>query len=213
MEQVGLPPGKLILLPVINRNCIGGCRDVVPEILDELEFLRWAQVEDRGSVYVHDFEPLQVVNFDRQSAVPARFQRYSLAVRARSGEIGSRACWFRASSLGGAIHGIGIENRLVHDLKTSTSPHTAEEARSVSFVAGATDLAGLDQKHIAIAVDRDRLDVLNMPRRPPLVPVRAAGARVKMRLPSRQRIPQGRFVHPGQHQNLAIFGVLNDCWN
>jgi hypothetical protein len=160
------------------------------------------------------FEPRPIIRFGEQSVVPARFFRQDSLLHLRaSREIGSRACCLRASSLGGAIHGIGIENRLVHNLKTSSSPHTAEEARSVSFVARATDLAGLDQKHIAIAVDRDRLNVLYMPRRRPFVPVRAAGARVKMRLPSRQRIPQGRFVHPGQHQNLAIFRVLNDSRN
>ena len=38
-------------------------------------------------------------------------------------------------------------------------------------MAGATDLAGLDQDHIAVAVEPDRLDVLHVPRGRALVPV------------------------------------------
>ena len=34
-----------------------------------------------------------------------------------------------------------------------------------------------------------------------------------MRLPGRDRVPQGRLIHPGHHQNVAILGVLDDRRN
>jgi hypothetical protein len=46
VKQVGFTPGKLILLPVMHRYALGCGREVIPEIFDELEFLRRAQIED-----------------------------------------------------------------------------------------------------------------------------------------------------------------------
>ena len=52
-------------------------------------------------------------------------------------------------------------------------------------MAGATDLAGLDQEHVAIAIEPDRFDVLHVARSRSLVPVRAPGTREEVRLPGR----------------------------
>ena len=54
LEQVSLSPGEIILVPAVDWHFVGRGRQVIPEILDEPEFLRRAQVEDRALIRVHD---------------------------------------------------------------------------------------------------------------------------------------------------------------
>jgi hypothetical protein len=143
-------------------------------------------------------------------SVHGHFQGDSLLRRPRSREVASPACALIASLLCRTVYRGGIENEWGRDLELSCSTNAAEKARAISFVTGATDLTRFDQKDVAVAVDRDRLDVLYMPRGCALVPVRPARSREKVRLPRRERIPQCRFIHPGHHQNLAVVGVLNN---
>jgi hypothetical protein len=53
LQQVGLPSGELFLLPVVDRHILRRGREVIPEILDELKFLRGAQVKDRRNIRAH----------------------------------------------------------------------------------------------------------------------------------------------------------------
>src|SRR5689334_1962352 len=40
-------------MPVMDRNGLGGRCKVIPQVFYELEFLRWAQIKDRGRCWVH----------------------------------------------------------------------------------------------------------------------------------------------------------------
>src|SRR5262249_8326923 len=98
------------------------------------------------------------------------------------------------------VPGAWVEDGLGRELKTSGVPDSAEEARPKTFMTCATDLPGLDQDDVAVAVDPDRLDVLHMPRGRAFVPVRPTRTRIEMRLPGGERLPQRQLVHPGHHQ-------------
>src|SRR4051812_37892779 len=37
VQEVGLPPGQFLLLPVVDGDCLGRCRQVIPEVFDQLE--------------------------------------------------------------------------------------------------------------------------------------------------------------------------------
>src|SRR5262249_19788070 len=53
-HQVGLAPGQLLLLPVVDRNLGRSRCQIVPEILHQLEFLRRAQVEHGSDIHIHE---------------------------------------------------------------------------------------------------------------------------------------------------------------
>lgn len=46
VHEVGLSASKFFQLPGMNRNVLGRCGQIVPEILDELELLGWTKIED-----------------------------------------------------------------------------------------------------------------------------------------------------------------------
>jgi hypothetical protein len=134
---------------------------------------------------------------------PPRSRRFRTRIRARR----SRRC------LGATGRGVDpgrIKDRLRCQLEGARNAYAPEKARPVTFVTGATNLACLDQEHIAIAIEPDRLDVLNVSRSRPLVPVRPPRTGKEMRLPGRHRVSQGWLIHPGHHQNFAIVRVLDD---
>ena len=64
-------------------------------------------------------------------------------------------------------------------------------------MTGPADLARLDQEDVGVAIDEDRLDVLDVSRGPPLVPGRPPRPRVEMGLARRQRPPQ-RALRPSR---------------
>lgn len=51
--QIGLPTVQFFFLPIMNWHEFGRSRQFVPKILDQLEFFRWAQVEDRDWIRAH----------------------------------------------------------------------------------------------------------------------------------------------------------------
>jgi hypothetical protein len=46
LRKVGLSASKFFQLPVMNRHVLRNCREVIPEILDELELLGWTKVKN-----------------------------------------------------------------------------------------------------------------------------------------------------------------------
>jgi hypothetical protein len=40
-------------MPIMNWHVRGACREIVPEILDELELLGWAKVENGRATHGH----------------------------------------------------------------------------------------------------------------------------------------------------------------
>src|SRR5436190_379477 len=51
--QGSLPPGQLLLLPVVNRYRFGGGRQVIPQVFDKLKLFRRAQIKDRRADRIH----------------------------------------------------------------------------------------------------------------------------------------------------------------
>src|SRR5208282_6238341 len=78
-HQVGLPASKLHLLPVVYGNCLGGGGEIVPEVLDELKFLRGAQIEHRTAIDAHFTTPVE-----GKSEQNARNQRLDRRPRERT---------------------------------------------------------------------------------------------------------------------------------
>ena len=46
LHQVGLSPFQFLFLPVMDRYGLGGRRQIIPQVLYELEFLRRTQIKD-----------------------------------------------------------------------------------------------------------------------------------------------------------------------
>ena len=103
-------------------------------------------------------------------------------------------------------HGRRSRARLV----AHASLERREEARALAGVTGHTLLVNLDQERVAVAVGVDRLHVLDVARRLTLPPGRAARAGPEVRDTARQGGLDGRAVHPGEHQELASVGLLDD---
>src|SRR6202042_2774406 len=88
--------------------------------------------------------------------------------------------------------------------------HVGVETGPVAGVAGGPGLVHLDQHHVAVAVERDRLHPLGVARGLTLDPVLLPAAR-PVGAPARvQRAMQRLIVHPGQHQHLAGVVLLGD---
>ena len=109
-----------------------------------------------------------------------------------------------------AVNLVWRENRLRGGFEPTVGSDLSEETAPIAFMTRAADLANLDQEDVAVAVDRDRLDVLNVPRGSPFVPVGLARARIKMRLAGRDRPLDRSRVHPSHHQDLGGLDVLHN---
>src|SRR4051794_35797237 len=57
VAEIGFAPFQLLDLPVVDRDVLGSRRQVVPEIFDELQLLRGAEVEDRFARPIHVSSP------------------------------------------------------------------------------------------------------------------------------------------------------------
>ncbi len=77
-------------------------------------------------------------------------------------------------------------------------------------VAGRTDLLDGDEQGIAVAVERDRADPLDVTAGVPLAPVLLAGPRPEGHPTSGQGAAQGLVVHPTEHQHFQGVVLLND---
>ena len=53
LHEVGLSPGQLFLLPVMNWYRFWSGRKIIPQVFHELEFFRRAQIKDRRIGWVH----------------------------------------------------------------------------------------------------------------------------------------------------------------
>jgi hypothetical protein len=62
-RQVGLPAVQLFSLPIVDGNDVGRGREIVPEVFDELELLRRAQVEDGSFFMIHVLSSLTGVGW------------------------------------------------------------------------------------------------------------------------------------------------------
>lgn len=50
VHELGLPASKFFQLPIMNRHILGDCRQVVPEILNELKLLGRSEVKMEKSL-------------------------------------------------------------------------------------------------------------------------------------------------------------------
>src|SRR3990172_5176287 len=91
-----------------------------------------------------------------------------------------------------------------HGRRSLPVVHSAVEAGPLAGVAGGTELVDANEQHVCVAVGPDLLDVLDVAGGLPLAPPLLPGAAPEHRSP--QRLP----VHPGQHEDLAVLGVLDD---
>ena len=83
-------------------------------------------------------------------------------------------------------------------------------SRPLPGVAGAVAvLVDQDQQRVAVAVDPDLAHVLAVARRLPLAPVLLAAAAPEPGPPGVQGPAQGLGVHVGDHEDLAVDGVLD----
>ena len=76
-------------------------------------------------------------------------------------------------------------------------------------VAGRTDLVDPHEQGVAVAVQRDRPDVLGVTRGVALAPVLAAAARPEGHPPRRQGAMKRLVVHPADHEHLAAVVLLH----
>ncbi len=89
--------------------------------------------------------------------------------------------------------------------------HSAEETALVPLVAGvAADLFDFEQDRVAIAVDIDRADKLDVAALLALAPELLPAAAVIDGLAGPQRFGVAFRVHVGHHQHLAARRVLGD---
>ena len=63
-----------------------------------------------------------------------------------------------------------LEDGLGHDFQPALLVEPPEEAGAIPLVAGPPHLADPDQEDVGVAIDPDRLDVLDVSRGLPLVP-------------------------------------------
>ncbi len=80
-------------------------------------------------------------------------------------------------------------------------------------MTGPADLMDTDQEDVGVAIDGDRLDNLDMPGSPPLVPRGLSRPRVKMSLARGQSLDDGRLIHPRHHQDVSSRRILDDRRN
>jgi hypothetical protein len=52
--QIGLSAGKLLLQSIVNRHGTGSSREIIPQILDELQLFRGGEVEYCQAVSFYD---------------------------------------------------------------------------------------------------------------------------------------------------------------
>ncbi len=53
LQQIRFPSGELLFLPIVDRHRVGRSRKIIPEVFNELQLLRWAQVENGGHFCTH----------------------------------------------------------------------------------------------------------------------------------------------------------------
>src|SRR6476659_1581079 len=86
----------------------------------------------------------------------------------------------------------------------------AVEAGTAAGVAGRADLVDPHEEGIAVAVEGDGVDVLDVPRRVALAPVLAPAAGPEGHPPLGKGPPQRLVVHPAEHEHLAGVVLLDD---
>lgn len=77
-------------------------------------------------------------------------------------------------------------------------------------MTGAARLIDLDQKRVAVAVDQNFPNVLNMAGCPAFFPQRRTAAAPEMGRFCFDRQQKGFAVHKSKHENVAAFGILDD---
>src|SRR5436309_3062629 len=60
VQEVGLAARQFFLLPVVDWDGLGRGGQVIPEILDEVEFFRGTQIENRSGGRIHWTNPFYV---------------------------------------------------------------------------------------------------------------------------------------------------------
>ena len=104
-----------------------------------------------------------------------------------------------------------IEDSLGHPFK-SFWRYLAEETGWIAFVTrSAAALADPEQKGVAVAIDIDRLDLLNIAALLPFAPKLSARATIVDGTSCGERFCVAFGIHPGEHQHSACFGILSDC--
>ncbi len=136
--------------------------------------------------------------------------------------------WFPPFDEGGAQrgkeHGVGHSGpgRSLESWTASSRPpacarhdqpvlgRQSEEAVRPIGVTGGANLIDLQQQRVAIAIEPERHQMLDMPGCFALAPQRPAGTRPIGHPARRQSLAQRVAVHPGQHQNLAAAAPLGN---
>ena len=104
-----------------------------------------------------------------------------------------------------------IEDSLGHPFK-SFWRYLAEETGWIAFVTcSAAALADPEQNGVAVAIDVDRLDVLNIAALLPFAPELSARATVVDGTSCGERFCVAFGIHPSEHQHRACLGILCDC--
>lgn len=102
-----------------------------------------------------------------------------------------------------------FEARLVHG-GVSLRIECAEEAAAIHFMAGGADLANAEQDRITVAIDASLDQLLGMTAGISFAPEAFAAAAVIGHAAGFQGGVPSFFVHPRQHQDRAVFGILGD---
>ncbi len=89
----------------------------------------------------------------------------------------------------------------------------AIETRAATGVTGRPGRMDAHKKRIGVAIGADFDDFLHVARCLAFVPERATRARPEPRLAAFERALERFGVHPGHHQDIAAFGILNDGGN
>jgi hypothetical protein len=89
-----------------------------------------------------------------------------------------------------------------------------EETTRISFVARRTaNLLDLDQERIAVAIDIDFMDLLNVAALFALAPKLLAAAAIVHSVTKLKGLAVAFFVHIGHHENLTSLVILHDHRN